>query len=365
MSEPKRVLLMSQLLTAGGTERQLTIVAKELDRSRFVPIVACFRPDGIRHEELKTAGVRVVPFRVRSMYKPPPVGVAIELGQFLQQQRIDLVHTFDVPTNVFAVPVARLFRVPWVLSSQRAHRALSGGVMRHLLRLTDAMVDGIVVNSRAVAGELVNEDKVPESRIHLCYNAIDTREFFPPAERPAEPIVIGAIGLFRPEKGHRTLIEAFARVHRMFPQTRLRLVGGGPMHGELERLAADLGIADATTLEGSTSDVRQRLQQMHIFVLPSLSEALSNALLEAMGCGCCTLASRTGGNPEIVQEGTTGLLFAPGDVDDLATKLAELVSSHELREQFALAGWRRLQDNFSLRASVDRMQEIYEGIMRL
>ena len=365
MSGPKRVLLLSQLLTAGGTERQLTTIAKELDRSRFLPVAGCFRPGGIRQQELADAGVRVVPFRVRSLYKPPPVAVAIELGQFLQQERIDLVHTFDVPTNVFAVPVARLFRVPYVLSSQRAHRALSGSVMRHLLRLTDGMVDGVVVNSKAVARELLDEDKIPESHIHLCYNAIDTRAFYPPHERPSEPVVIGSIGLYRPEKGHATLIEAFARVHRTFPETRLLLAGGGPLHGKLEALANEFGVADAVTLEGSTASVREKLNQMHIFVLPSLSEALSNALMEAMACGCCTIASRTGGNPEVVEEESTGLLFEPGNADELAAKLLALVADRARREEFAAAGWRRVQDRFSLRASVDCMQSIYERTMQL
>ncbi len=361
--EVKRVLLMSQFLTAGGTERQLSIIARELDRSRFEPTVGCFRPDGIRHEELKAAGVRVVPFRIRSMYKPPPIGVAIELGQFLGRERIDLVHAFDVPTDVFAVPVARLFRVPYVLSSQRAHRTLASRVDRHLLRLSDSLVDGIVVNSRAVARELAEEEKVPESRIHLCYNAIDTSEFSPPPERAPEPLVIGAVGLFRPEKGHRTLIEAFARVHRAAPHTRLHLVGGGPLHRDLEELARQLGVADATTVEGSTPAVRERLQRMHIFVLPSLSEALSNALLEAMACGCCAVASRTGGNPEIIEENSSGLLFRPGDSDDLAGKLSALVADRAARERYACAGWKRVQQNFSLASSVNRMQEIYAGVM--
>src|SRR5260370_31501470 len=108
--------------------------------------------------------------------------------------------------DLFAVPVARCYRTPVVLSSQRAHRGLTPGVTRHLLRMTDRMVDGIVVNSRAVARELAEEDGVPASMARLAYNGLDTSVFRRARERAGPPGreaagVVGTVCALRPEKG--------------------------------------------------------------------------------------------------------------------------------------------------------------------
>jgi glycosyltransferase involved in cell wall biosynthesis len=103
---------------------------------------------------------------------------------------------------------------------------------------------------------------------------------------------------------------------------------------------------------------------MDIFVVSSRSEGLSNSLMEAMACGCCVVASRTGGNPELVQHGETGLLFTPGDSADLGRQLTSLVESPETRHRFAAAGSRYVRQNFSRAVSSARMADIYETFLR-
>ena len=103
---------------------------------------------------------------------------AICVHRYLAEHAIDIVHTFDVPTNLLGVPISAASRTPVVISSQRAYRNLTPGIRHHLLRITDRMVDGIVVNARAIEQALITEDKVPPNRIHLCYNGIRTDVFF-------------------------------------------------------------------------------------------------------------------------------------------------------------------------------------------
>jgi glycosyltransferase involved in cell wall biosynthesis len=280
------------------------------------------------------------------------------LRRYLERHAIDITHSFDVPANLFGVPTAVACRVPLVLSSQRASRGLTPGIYHHLLRITDQMVDGIVVNSRALRRELIEQDRVPPGRIHLCPNGIRTGLFYPPAERGAG-LTIGTLCVLRPEKSLGTLLEAFANLRPAFPEARLVVVGSGPMLAELESLAARLGVAAACRFEPATSRVAERLRGFDIFVLPSLSEALSNSLMEAMACGCCAVASDVGGNPELVRHGETGLLFRAGDAAELAARLELALRDGELRRKLAESGARFIRESFSVETAVRRMEAIY------
>jgi L-malate glycosyltransferase len=368
MPEPCPVLLLTRSLDLGGTERQLAEIAKALDRSAFAPHVGCFHAEGFRAEELRTAGVPVVRFPVTSFVHPSVVSGLLEMGRYIREHEIRLVHTFDVPLNLFGVPSARLFRVPRVLSSQRAHRALTPGIRRHLLRFTDRLVDGIVVNSEAVRRELIETDRVPPRLIHLCYNGIDAAFFqapsFQTSRKPAEgPIVIGVICALRPEKGLETLLEAFARLDDPQAVARLRIIGSGPSLPLLRQLAQKLNLGDRCTFEPATKDVPGALQRIDIFVLPSLSEALSNSLMEAMASGCCVVASKTGGNPELVADQQSGLLFPPSDSDALAACLDLLLRNVGLRTRLAAAGEERMRTEFTLDRAARRMDAIYAEVL--
>jgi glycosyltransferase involved in cell wall biosynthesis len=348
-------------LGLGGSERQLAETALALDRDRWQPHVACFTAGGFRARELEAAGVPVLELGVRSLVSGTAVTAARRLGAYGARHGIQVVHAFDVPSDLFTVPAARLYRVPVVLSSQRAHRTLTPGVTRHLLRLTDRMVNAIVVNSRAVARELVTEDAVPPSMIRLAYNGLDTSVFQcqgPRAELPwtdPEP-VIGVVCALRPEKGLTTLIDAFAKVRG----AKLLIVGSGPMLGELEARARTLGLGDACRFQPAVASTAEWLRAMDVFVLPSLSEALSNSLLEAMGCGCCTIASDVGGNPELVRDGETGLLFAVGNADSLAARLRTVIEDIALRRSLGAAAEDRARREFGREIAARRMGEIYE-----
>ncbi|HWF46730.1 MAG TPA: glycosyltransferase [Bryobacteraceae bacterium] len=361
------VLLMVRSLGAGGTERQLMEIARSLDRTRFQVHVGCFHR-GMRADELESAGIPILQLPVRSFLKPGALLGAWQMIRYIRKHKIQLVHTFDYPLNCFGVPVALIARTPAILSSQRAHRDLTPALYWTILRITDRLVKGIVVNSDSVQREMMARERVPASRLHLCHNGIDTIRFHPAGRKrmPAMAgarLVVGAVCVLRPEKGLSTLLNGFAKFEKKHSGARLAIVGSGPELEPLQLLARELAIDDKVWFEPATADVPDWLRSIDIFVLPSLSEALSNALMEAMACGCACIASRTGGNPELIEEDKTGLLFQPGSACELAEKLASLASDQGLRERFAQAAAARIQSQFSLTASVARMQEIYEKVL--
>lgn len=356
---------MVQELNLGGSERQMTEIAKALDRSRFDPRVGCFRPAGMRANELRAAGVPIVPFPVPSLAS---VKGALRIAAYIREQGIRLVHTFDTPTNLYGVPAARLGGSAVVLSSQRANRALWPAIYRHALRLTDHMVDGIVVNCEFLRRHLRDEEKVPAGLIHLCYNGIDTRTFQPvrgtrPEALRDAALVVGVVCGLRPEKGLDTLLDAFAAVRGLVPGMKLAIVGSGSCLAGLQDRARALGILPDCVFEPGTPRVADWLHAIDIFVLPSLSEALSNALMEAMACGCCVAASSVGGNPELVAHGETGMLFEPRDAAGLAEVLRLLVRHPVRRGELACNAARLIHSRFSLAAAALRMGEIYSALL--
>jgi glycosyltransferase involved in cell wall biosynthesis len=362
------VLLVVRELDLGGSERQLAEIAKALDRRKFTPHVGCFRPNGVRADELRSVGVPILHLKVHSFRHPSVIAAARDLGRYIRQHGIRLVHSFDVPANLFTVPAARALTDAVVLSSQRAHRALTPGIRRRLLQITDRMVDGIVVNCQAIVRDLVEGEGVPRNRIHLCYNGIDLQEFYPPTERvnnhpPPGSIVIGVVCALRPEKGLETLVDAFARVRSRKPGVKLTIVGSGPCLPELSGRAERLGISADCIFEPTTRDVANRLRGMDIFVLPSRSEALSNSLMEAMACRCAVVASSVGGNVELVEHGRTGLLFESGNVEELAVALEALVADEQRRLELGASAAQLLKDRFSLAISAERMGQIYSTFL--
>jgi len=358
---PIPVLVLVRELGIGGTERQAVETARFLDRKYFSPHVGCFRPDGFRRADLERARIPILHLPVTSFRSPGVLSAASMLVNYLRRNRIKIVHAFDAPLNIFSVPVSKFAGVPAVLSSQRGDRDITGQVTKRLLRISDRLTDAVVVNCDAMRRYLIEEEGVPATKIRLCYNAIDAKEYSRravPSRWPGKT-TIGVICALRREKCVDTLLRSFARLSR--EHCFLLVVGSGPEEGQLKSLAAELGLGANCHFEPATSDVAAWLSQIDIFVLPSRTEALSNSLMEAMACQCCVVASRVGGNPELVDDGISGLLFEAENVAELAHKLATLLDDPDRREAMAAAAAVRMASEFTYSRAAETMRKIYES----
>ncbi len=204
--------------------------------------------------------------------------------------------------------------------------------------------------------------------IRVCYNGIDLEQFHPaPAARPPEvspgAFLIGSASMLRPEKGLGTLIDAFARVRDLHRPMKLVLVGGGPEYEALQARARQAGVFEDCIWQPATPKVAEWLRKFDVFVLPSLNEALSNSIMEAMACGLPVIASDVGGNPELIVHGVRGLLFKSQDASGLADALAKLIADEPLRRSLGAAGQRFIEAGFSRQTSASRMGEIYESFL--
>lgn len=360
---PVPVLITARELDQGGVERDVAKIAMHLDRSRFEPHVGTFYAHGLRYEELCAAGVPVLDLPLRSLLSLDALRLAEKMRRYVKQHGIQLVHSYD-PSGVFVLPVARLIGVPVTIGSQLSYREILDKRTQKLLRMCDYVPDAILVNCEAMRTYMIEDEHIASSRIKLCYNGVDTTQFFPLPSRPATSSTIGIVCALRPEKNIPLLQEAFARVRHLQPGLRLMVVGSGTELQALQQNATRLGIADTSLFLPATRDVANLLRSMDIFVLPSYSEAFSNSLLEAMACGCAVIGSRVGGTPELIgNREERGLLFENGDVGGLAVQLARLIEDGHLRCQLGARAAKFAKENLSVQIAAERTGAIYERLL--
>jgi L-malate glycosyltransferase len=357
------VFLMTNTLETGGTERQFVTMANALDGAQFSVGLGCLRRKGpLLHE-------------VSSVEEFPPGGslfgiqswrTRLALSRYLRRRRIELVHSFDFYSNLMLIPAARLARVPVVLGS---HRQLGDLLTPRQFRSQKAffrLCDRIVCNSHCAA-ERLRDSGVSARRLIVIPNGLPAALFanVPPAfPRNSAIVRIGMISRMNdPGKRHDLFLRVAQRLAARFAQLRFVLVGDGLLREGLEAMAAQLGLGDRVSFLGDRRDVGAVLAALDVSVLPSVSESLSNVILESMAAGVPVVAARVGGNPELIQNGSTGFLFPSGDEAELAAAIESLVLQPDLRRQFGARARQRAQAEYSISTIRDRYQELYHDLL--
>ena len=364
---PLPILLTTRELDYGGIERDVVNTALNVDLARFAPHVASYQASGVRHETLKRAGIPLLHLPFSSLHSKSVLSCAAQLYTYLKKHRIQIVHAWDT-SAVFVAPLARMFRVPRVVVSTLTSRNLLDRRSRIEMRLIDQLAHAVVVNCEYLRAELIASEGTNSEKLTVCRNGIDTSEFrFDRRSRllrAAEaPITIRTVCVLRPEKRVDLLLQAFAELLQSHENLQLFIIGEGPEGPQLRKYAEGLGLASNTIFMSAVKDVARHLQDTDIFVLCSSSEASSNALLEAMACGCCCLVSRVGGNTEIVDDGRTGVLFQPDSADDLCTKLKILVEDTALRWRLGQNAAEYAHRERSIAGATGALTALYEQLM--
>ena len=362
------VLLMARELNFGGIERDVSKFARHLGSFGIAPHVGCFNPGGVRWKEIEAAGIPVVHVPVTSFKSRSALHGAKTVRRYVGEHNIRLIHSFDDGSNIFSSVVGKMIGVP-VLASLLGARQLSSLRNRMMtVALVDRLADGMFVNCEALANELVDKWHVRRKGIQVCYNGFETHDFNPDGRvRPPElrdaSVVIGTVALLRPEKNLGILVDAFATVHQRDPKAKLLIVGSGPLKEELVQRVRELGITDACHFQDATTTPALWMRAIDVFVLPSRSEAFSNALLEAMACGCCPVGSNVGGMPELIRHEKHGFLFDPQNASELGEYLSRLALDPALRKRMAEQAVRFAFENLTIEVAARRLAGIYRGML--
>jgi sugar transferase (PEP-CTERM/EpsH1 system associated) len=296
---------------------------------------------------------------------------ALRMARLFRSVRPDIVHSRNW-TCIDAIVGARLARVPVVIHGEHGREATDpegrDPRRRRVRRLLAPLVTEFVTVGRALATWLIEEVRVPASRVRTIHNGVDTQVFYAGDRQavrlglglPTEVPIIGTVGRLDPVKDQAGLIRAFALATRGQPALLL-IAGEGPSRAELDAVCRNLGLTERVRLLGERDDISRLLRALDVFVLSSIGEGTSNAILEAMATGLPVVATRVGGNGELVRDGVTGRLVEPRRPEELAEALLGYLHEPSLGETHGLAGRARAEQEFSLARMCDGYAELYRA----
>jgi L-malate glycosyltransferase len=357
------VFLMTNSFETGGSERQFVELANSLGRSSFLPQIGCIAKRGAL---LNGFGREALEFPLGgNLYGLRSMQARWRLSRHLRHSQTAIAQAFDFYTNLTLIPAARMAGIPVVIGSQRQLGDLLTPAKRRAQLAVFRWCDRVVCNSQAAADRLQNTG-FPEKQIVVIGNGLSPGNFAVIA--PALPVSpsllrVGMIARMNTlAKNHAGFLRAAGYINKRFPETEFILVGDGPLRPDLEQQAVDLGIAHRVRFLGDRQDIPAILASLDISVLPSLSESLSNAIIESMAAGLAVVATNVGENPQLLQH-DRGVLVAPNDDDALASAIERLLNNAAMRVEFGHNARRFAEANFTIANVCKRYEDLYSELL--
>jgi sugar transferase (PEP-CTERM/EpsH1 system associated) len=359
-----RIVHVIPTLRTGGLERTLLRLTTDL-AGEFEHVVVT--PS--RHGPLTASFSAVAHVVALGESRAPDRWMALRMGRLFRALRPRIVHSRNW-TCIDAIIGARLAGVPVVVHGEHGRDASDpegrNPVRRRVRRALGLLVTEFTAVSRDLVRWLVEEIGVPVRKVRHIPNGVDVECFAPrppePARRalnlPSGTAVIGTVGRLDPVKDHIGLIRAFAAA-TTGRHAILLIAGDGPCRERIEDAIRGLGLGARVHVLGERSDVPVVLNTLDLFVLASLGEGMSNSILEAMATGLPVVATRVGGNGELVADGVTGILVPGGSHEALAGAMRRYLDHPELMRAHGSAGRTRVEAEFTLATMVGAYRELY------
>ncbi len=371
----RKVFYLLDSLNVGGTEVQAVELATRLNPERYNVTLGCLRARGPLLERLQGSSVSVREFYPKGGFDSVHgIYQMFRLAMFLRRGRFQIVHTHDLYANVLGIPAAAIARVPVIISSQRdlGHLDLYKSGRRVWLRRLQKLSTVVLTNANAVREAVLTEDHFAPEKVLVIHNGVDLERFsqrsserawlIPDADQGRWIVLVG--NMHGDVKGHAVLIAAAETVVREFPDVRFLFAGDGEQRKEFEEQVASLGLAKNFSFLGRRNDVPRILSCCDIGVLPSHAEGLPNAVLEYLAAGLPTIASRVGGNVEIIQEGKTGLLVPPDEPSALASALLRFLRDPSFAAELGRNGRSFVSAEFSFERMIEKTDQMYTELLQ-
>jgi sugar transferase (PEP-CTERM/EpsH1 system associated) len=357
-----RIIHLLHQLGIGGAENGVVNLVNHIDADRFATAICAFSKYDFYPERVDERKTKI--FNIGKT-GGNDLSIPMKLHKILKEWRPHIVHTHAWGTLCEGVIAAKLAKVPIVIHGEHGtiqQKKSNVFVQKIFWRITDQVLS-VSKNHRDRLSKTVG---FPEHMILDLPNGVDSHRFHhrkmdicTDLPEKNNNIIIGTVGRLEPVKNQELLIRSFAELLQRFRHIKLWIAGGGALKEQLENLADELGAASDILFLGKRDDIPQILNRIDIFVLPSLSEGMSNTILEAMSSGLPVIACRVGGNPELIRDGVTGFLTPSRDQNALSRAVAFLVENEEVRGMMGESARKRIETEFSLTAMVQRYEHLY------
>lgn len=377
MSRPQ-ILYVTDSTGWGGAEGYLqSLITHAVAQQLRVGLMIPEAPSNHHHiQQLQQLGITIYPF-APIHHQGLDLAWIQQARQQLQQIRPQIVH-FNLPSprrSAETVIGAAFARIPQRIATFQLVTPIPqfswpSSMLRSLNRSLQyrSLHHGIAV-SLGNYKLLAEQYGFPKQRLLYIPNAVDTKRFAPQAPNsqlrhtlgiPDNAIVLGLIGRLSRQKGHRILFQALPQIWQTHPHVHVLLAGQGELEAELRQYAAQIDTKQRIHFLGQQSDIPSLLANLDIFVLPSLYEGLSFAVLEALASGCAVVASAVDGTVELIKHGQNGLLVPPEAPEALAQALIELLSQPEKRQALQKAARQTILENYEQKHMLERTFALYQ-----
>lgn len=366
----ERILQFIGSFHQGGTERQAVSLARSLaNDGTFEIFAATLNRDGVLLDEIESIGLPEIPeFPLTSFYNANSIRQLRRCARFLKDNRIDLVHTHDLYTNIFGMVAATMAGIRVRIASRRETGGMRSPAQEFVERRAFGRAKAILVNSAAVREHLVGRS-IPAEKIHVIHNGVDVSRFSENSDGnacreqfglPRDARLITMVANLRHDvKNVPMFLRTAKRIAGTGVDAHFVIAGEGELEAELKSMAADMGVADRTHFIGRCTEVPGLLAASYACVLTSVAEGFSNSILEYMAAGRPVVATAVGGAAEAVVEGETGYLVASDDDAAMSERLIGLLGDQKNAATFGVAGRLIATERFSLESRLERTKALY------
>lgn len=370
-SPKMKVLLAITKSNFGGAQRYVFDLARHLSSTGHEVAVA-HGGNGVLAEKLKRVGVRTIPIPEldRDVNILRDIASLRAIIHILKKERPDVLHLNSSKMGLLGALAGRLTEVPrivftahgWPFNEDRS--LIQRAAFRMLAMLTIILSHHTIAVSRALADALVPR---AQRKVTVIHNGVAPERYL--EKQLARSALVpsytkdefwfGTIAELHPIKGLSYAIDAFQQHVRKSPSARYIIIGDGEDRAKLQALIEHSGAGDRIHLVGFRDNAVQFLRAFDVFVLPSLSEGLSYAILDAGTAETPVIASRVGGVPEIIKNDESGILVPPRDTEQLARAFERVENDSPLREAFAKTLHAQVTKNFSQKAMLEKTVKEY------
>jgi glycosyltransferase involved in cell wall biosynthesis len=358
------VLIAVSGLGIGGAEVVIQHLAYGIDRRSFNVGVCCIRVRGPIGEELARAGIDIVTLSNASVPKPDYFAF-IKLLKVIREKNIDVLHTHTVNALV-AGGLCKLLmpRLKLIHTFHFGNYPHLGNRIMWMEHLFSRLATRLIAVGEVQRQQLKSTYRFGEQSVGMVWNGVPLNSHAgDPAFRSRvgadQHVLVGTIATLIEQKGLRDFLAVARRFQSAADKVRFVIVGEGHLRAELETMRRDWGLENTLVITGWVPNAASvALPCFDVFFQPSLWEAMSIAILEAMAAGKPIVATRVGETPHIIEDGVDGLLVNPKDVDGMADAVGRLVDDADLRRQLGAAAQHKVGQRFT----VEQMTRTYEDI---